>query len=206
MAWFLAALLVFSLAYTAWRSHHPVLAEHIRPLRRSDLVKVAVFIAVASYLVRLRFPVPSGDSVLAANLWEYPQMSALFALGVLARERGWLTDGLPPQLRRTCGRAAAVGFVLAVLAGVGIAISGDPDPFLGRSRWPLTSGGTQNAWDLPIRSDWGDDERPPGQKPGEPRPTSSQQVPLRPVLSHLIPAGRATQSQRSHEKARPSRK
>jgi hypothetical protein len=131
VAWFMAALLLFSLVYAAWRSRHPLRAGHTFRLRRSDLVKVAVFIAVASFLVRLQFPVLSGDLAWTANLWEYPQVSAMFALGVLARERGWLSEGLPLQLRRTCGYAAVVGLVLAILAGVAIAVSDDPDRFLG---------------------------------------------------------------------------
>jgi hypothetical protein len=138
VAWFMAALLMFSLVYAAWRSRHPVRTAGIVPLRRSDLVKAGVFIVVASFLVRLEFPVLSGEALLALNLWEYPQMSALFALGVLARERGWLSDALPPQLRRTCGRAAALGVALAILAGVGIAITDDPDPFLGGLRLEAT--------------------------------------------------------------------
>lgn len=138
VAWFMAALLMFSLAYAAWRSRHRVRTDRIIPLRRRDLVKVGIFIAVASFLVRLEFPVLSGEALLALNLWEYPQMIALFALGVLARERGWLSDALPPQLRRTCGRAAALGVALAVLAGVGISITDDPEPFLGGLRFEAT--------------------------------------------------------------------
>jgi hypothetical protein len=138
VAWFMAALLMFSLAYAAWRSRHPVRTEGMIPLRRSDLVTMGVFIAVASFLVRLEFPVLSGDALLTLNLWEYPQMIALFALGVLAQERGWLSEALPPQLRRTCGRAAAIGVALAILAGVGIAITDDPDPFLGGLRFEAT--------------------------------------------------------------------
>ena len=138
VAWFLAALLVASLVYAAWRSRHPVGIAHVRPLRRRDLVLAGVFIAVASFLVRLQFPVLSGDAVLAANLWEYPQMAALFALGVLARERGWLSEGLSAPLRRTCGRAALLGLVLAMLTGVGIAVSGDAEPFLGGFRLEAT--------------------------------------------------------------------
>lgn len=138
VAWFMAALLMFSLVYAVWRSRHPVRTESVIPLRRGDLVKAGVFIAVASFLVRLEFPVLSGDALLTLNLWEYPQMIALFALGVFARERGWLSDALPPQLRRTCGLAAAVGVVLAALAGAGIAISDDPAPFLGGLRFEAT--------------------------------------------------------------------
>jgi fucose 4-O-acetylase-like acetyltransferase len=138
VAWFIAALLLFSLAYAAWRSRHPVRTEEITPLRPSDLVKAGVFIAVASFLVRLVFPVLGGEEILALNLWEYPQMSALFALGVLAQERGWLSNGLSPQLRRTCGWAAAVGVLLAVLVGVGITITDDAEPFLGGWRFEAT--------------------------------------------------------------------
>lgn len=129
VAWFLAALLLFSVAYAGWRSRHPV--RPAAPLHRSDLVKAGAFIAVASFVVRLAFPVLSGDIFLTLNLWEYPQMAALFALGVLARERDWLSEPLSAPLRRTCGRAAALGVTLAAVLGVGIAMTDDPSPFLG---------------------------------------------------------------------------
>jgi hypothetical protein len=138
VAWFMVALLAFSLAYAAWRSRHPVPTGRQTLLRRGDLVKAGVFIAVASFLVRLEFPVLSGEELWTLNLWEYPQMIALFALGVLARERGWLVDGLSPELRGSCGWAAAVGVALAMLVGAGIAITGDADPFLGGLRVEAT--------------------------------------------------------------------
>lgn len=138
IAWFMAALLMFSLIYATWRSRHPVRMDGLDPLRRTDLVKAGAFIALASFLVRLEFPVLSGDALLTLNLWEYPQMMALFALGVLARERGWLSDALPAQLRRTCGQAAVLGVVFAALLGAGIAITDDPDPFLGGLRLEAT--------------------------------------------------------------------
>jgi fucose 4-O-acetylase-like acetyltransferase len=138
VAWFLAALLFFSLAYAAWRTRHPVQPGAATPLRGGDLVKTGAFIAVASFLVRLEFPVLGGDVPLALNLWEYPQMAALFALGVLARERGWLSSALSPRLRRACGGAAVLGIVLAGLVGVGIAITDEPDPFLGGLRIEAT--------------------------------------------------------------------
>jgi hypothetical protein len=138
VAWFMVALLAFSMAYAAWRWRRPVRPEHITPLRRIDLVKVGAFIAVMSFIVRLEFPVLSGERVLTLNLWEYPQMFALFTLGVLAQERGWLSNGMSAQLRRTCGWAAAVGVVLAILVGVGITITDDAEPFLGGLRFEAT--------------------------------------------------------------------
>ena len=137
VAWFMAALLVFSLTYAAWRSRWAAEERHTT-LRRGDLVRAGVFIAVASFMVRLEFPILSGESALGLNLWEYPQMAALFALGVLARERGWLTGGLSQQLRRACGWAAVVGLVLAAVVGVGVALTEDPEPFLGGWRFEAT--------------------------------------------------------------------
>jgi hypothetical protein len=131
VAWFMAALLMFSLAYAVWRSRFPSQSAELKPLRRSHLLTAGVFIAVASFIVRLEFPVLSGDALWTLNLWEYPQMMALFSLGVLAQERDWLSDGLSPKLRRTCGWAAVTGVLLAVLLGVGITITDDPGPFLG---------------------------------------------------------------------------
>jgi len=138
VAWFIAALLAFSLVYAVWRWRRPVRTELTSPLRRSDLVRAGGFIVVTSFLVRLEFPVLSGDSAWGLNLWEYPQMATLFALGVLARERGWLSAGLSPELRRSCGRAAAVGVVLAIALGVGLTITEDVDRFLGGLRLEAT--------------------------------------------------------------------
>ena len=138
VAWFMAALLAFSLVYAAWRSRHPAPTGRSSLLRRTDLVQAAAFIAVASFLVRIQFPILSGDVAWTLNLWEYPQMIALFALGVLARERGWLAEGLSPRLRRACGWAAGVGLVFAALVGAWIATSGDAEPFLGGFRLEAT--------------------------------------------------------------------
>jgi hypothetical protein len=131
VAWFIAGLLVFSFLYAAWRSRHPARGAADRSLRHADLLTAAVFIAVASFVVRLAWPFLGTGELIGLNVWEYPQMLALFTLGALAEERGWLVDGLPDALRRTCGRAAAVGVALAVLLAVTITLTDDPDPFLG---------------------------------------------------------------------------
>jgi fucose 4-O-acetylase-like acetyltransferase len=132
VAWFMGALLMFSFAYALWRSRHLVATREVAsPLRGGDLLKVAAFIAGASFLVRLQFPVLSGNDTWGFNLWEYPQVAAMFALGVVARERMWLYEGLSPRLRQSCGRAAVVGVVLAAVLGAAIAITDDADRFLG---------------------------------------------------------------------------
>ena len=134
VAWFIAALLVFSLAWAAWRSRHPVRTEDRTSLRGRDLLLAGSFIAGASFVVRLRWPFLSTDELLGLNLWEYPQMLTLFVLGALADERRWLVDGLSPELRRSCARAAALSVLAAVIVAVGVTLTDEPDPFLGGLR------------------------------------------------------------------------
>ena len=128
--WFIAALLVFSLAYAVWRTLRPAHGSQIDRLTVRQLVKAGALMAIASFLVRLRWPFGS-DTVLRLNQWEFPQMITLFALGTLAAERGWLREGIPDRLRRRCGWAALGGAVMALLVGVSMNISGDEDSYLG---------------------------------------------------------------------------
>jgi peptidoglycan/LPS O-acetylase OafA/YrhL len=131
VAWFIAALLLFSFVYAGWRGRYPARAENVGPLRRIDLIWAAAVIVVASFGVRLVWPFLDTGEVLGLNLWEYPQMLVLFALGALAAERGWLADGLSAELRRLCGWAAVLGVVLAALLGVFVTVSEHADLLLG---------------------------------------------------------------------------
>jgi glucan biosynthesis protein C len=138
VAWFVVALLAFSLVYAAWRARNPAGISRASTLTRAHLGTAAAFIAVGSFVVRLWWPTLDGDRGWTLNLWEYPQMIALFALGVHAQERGWLVNGLSAELRRTCARAAGVGVALAALIAAFIAITEDADPFLGGLRLQAT--------------------------------------------------------------------
>jgi fucose 4-O-acetylase-like acetyltransferase len=133
VAWFIFALLLFSIAYAIWRSHHGA-STIDAPLRRGELAQAMAFIAVASYVVRLVWPFLSTGEMLGLNLWEYPQMITLFVLGLLAEERGWLVEGLSSRVRRACGIAAGAGLVLTVVLAVALTLSDDADPFLGGLR------------------------------------------------------------------------
>lgn len=130
VAWFITALLLFSVGYAVWRSRHPAPARSATPLRRADLIRAVVLIATASFAVRLVWPFLGGD-VIGLSLWEYPQMVTLFALGVHASERGWIDHGLPRQLRRDCGRAAIASLLAVMALAVLIVLSDDADPFVG---------------------------------------------------------------------------
>ena len=126
--WFVAALLIFSLAYAAARWVRPSRALQHRPMRWWHLGGVTGAVAIGSFLVRLVWPALSVTPG-HLNLWEWPTMAALFVLGILAGERGWL-DPVPDSLRRVSGWAGIVAVVAATLFFATVAISGD-DRLLG---------------------------------------------------------------------------
>ncbi len=110
--WFVAALLVFSLAYAALRGFRPAPPPR-RPVRLAVLLAAAALtIAMASLAVWQVWPWNS-NVFFTARLGEWPQGAALFALGVHAAETGWLTD-LPPVLARRLGWVALVGVIATV--------------------------------------------------------------------------------------------
>jgi Acyltransferase family len=127
--WFVTALLVFSIAYGAWRWARPAGLTTPGPLRRGHLVTAAAAIVVGSFVVRLKWPF-TADTPFDLNLWEWPQMVTLFALGALAGERGWL-DPIPYWLRRACGRASIAGALGLAFVAAAMALAGDEDPFVG---------------------------------------------------------------------------
>ena len=110
--WFVAALLVFSLAYAALRWLRPA-PQSRRPARLGVLLAAAALtIAAASLAVWQVWPWNSGV-FFTARFGEWPQGAVLFALGVHAAETGWLRD-LPPVLARRVGWTALAGTIAAV--------------------------------------------------------------------------------------------
>jgi hypothetical protein len=113
--WFVALLLVVSLAYAGLRRLRPVRVGGAGNVDPWCLVAVAAGIAVGSFAVRLGSPL--GAETFANLRWEaWPQGIGLFTLGVLAGERGWL-EGLDRRLVGRCGWLAMAGaLALVVLA------------------------------------------------------------------------------------------
>ncbi len=129
--WFVAILLAVSTGWAVWRWVRPA-PSGLRsgPLELRHLAATAGAVAGATFLVRLRFPVDSAQ-FLDLHLWLWPQSAALFVLGAMAAERGWLT-ALSTALRRDCHRAVAgavVGFALLIV------LSNGPEPFDGGWHW-----------------------------------------------------------------------
>lgn len=129
--WFAEVLLVYSLAYAAWRSRQasPVAAhgKHAdsasdAPWRGRALVVLAVGISAATVLVRLVFPAGS-NQIGQAHLWQWPQFVAMFGLGTVAARRGWL-DPISDPVARRCGLAALGGIVAFLALALTMAATG----------------------------------------------------------------------------------
>ena len=136
--WFVEVLLIYSLAYAAWRgwrgrrttaiAREPDVAPTRRgtPLSGRTLVLLAIGISVATVLVRPVFPITSAQ-IGQLKLFQWPQFAAMFGLGIVAAQRGWLTR-VPTRIRRGCG-LAALGGVAAFfsLFGITAAVGTDED-------------------------------------------------------------------------------
>ena len=131
--WFAEVLLIYSLAYAAWRywrRHQAAGPDRIAasnrsaPLSARTLVALAAAISLATVLVRPVFPASSGQ-IGQAHLWQWPQFVVMFGLGIVAAQRSWL-DPVPDRIRRVCGLAALGGLAaFLVLAGIMAAVGVD---------------------------------------------------------------------------------
>jgi hypothetical protein len=100
------------------------------------LVAVGVGVALASFVLRLRFPARS-TQILDLHLWQWPQCVGMFALGVAAGRHGSQLR-VPPHLYPACGWAVAITLtaVPAVLIGAHITdLAADAGPFVGGWHW-----------------------------------------------------------------------
>jgi hypothetical protein len=133
--WFVWVLLVYSLAYAAWRQwrlRRPAGDDGAAGLNRTapptgrTIVALAVAVSVATVMVRLVFPIASGQ-IGQSKLFQWPQFVAMFGLGVVAAQRGW-HDPVPDRIRRGCGFAALGGVAAFLLLAATMAATGvDPD-------------------------------------------------------------------------------
>jgi glucans biosynthesis protein C len=120
-AWFLEALLVFSLAYALVRALRPESDPVSRaPLSGRQVAAVGVAIAVLSFATHLVFAL--GEEHFHIQFALFPQYAIMFGLGCAAGRRGWL-ETLTSDLRRRCGIVGLVAIlalpVLLVAGGFG---------------------------------------------------------------------------------------
>jgi len=140
-AWFLEALLVFSLGYVGIRAlRREARAPVWRRLRASDVVVVALAIAAGAFAAHLAFPV--GSEQFHLQLAMFPQYVVLFSLGCAAGRRGWL-EAIAPRLQRRLGIAgagAALAFPVVLWAGGFFEGGAAEDRFAGGLHWQAAAG------------------------------------------------------------------
>jgi len=119
--WFVGDLLIFSLGYAGWvrlrRGRAPGLSSGEVGVRH--LLILAAVVAIATFLVRLGFPVAS-ERYVDLNLYQWPAAIASFGLGVVASKSGWPTT-VPVRLQahsRTVTLLTIIAFGF-ILGGVG---------------------------------------------------------------------------------------
>ena len=118
--WFVGNLLIFSLAYAGWvrlRRGSPR-GPSSGEVRIGHLPVLAAVVAIATFLVRLSFPVAS-ERYVDLNLYEWPASIALFGFGVVASQSGWLT-AIPARLQaqsRTVSLMTIAAFGVFIAAG-----------------------------------------------------------------------------------------
>lgn len=110
--WFVAALLLFTLSYVALRQRY-ALRYSLNAPGMSRILLFAVAVGLISFLVRLVFPIGWVLPGLGFQLCYFPQYIALFAVGILARQNGWL-DQLSLQLGKR------FGWLALLLVGIGL--------------------------------------------------------------------------------------
>lgn len=138
--WFVETLLFFSLAYLLWRLVMPLktVTERMdgRCPRDREIAVLILLLTIASFVVRVWFPLGWSLEPFNVQLCFFPQYIALFVLGIHAYQHGWLTTIPAKTGRRWLVVAAAmilVGFpLLFVLGG---AMRGNLAPFKGGLYW-----------------------------------------------------------------------
>lgn len=121
-AWFIAVLLLLSLLYAAWSALRPTrgFVRRRRPVTTTTLTVLAVAVAATSFVIRVWMPYAS-EAPLDLNEWQWPECAAMFGLGVVAAQQGWLT-----AVPAVVARPARTVTLVAALAAAAYVVASDP--------------------------------------------------------------------------------
>lgn len=134
--WFVVALLLFNLAFAAWRAVRPS-SNDLQPATAPTggfLLLFAIALGAGSFAMRLVQPI--GTSVLNMQLCFFVQYIAFFAAGLCVARHGWLIQIASSSYARTAGWLALFGGPLLLLAIIIIgAKTTPPEAFFGGWHW-----------------------------------------------------------------------
>jgi glucan biosynthesis protein C len=108
--WFVGVLLVYSLAYAAWRRLRGPEGRPPPPPTVRTLVVSALLVAPLSFAVRLVYPYGGESGPTDLNFWQWPACIAVFVLGTRAAPHGWARS-VPDDLVRISRPVTATGVV-----------------------------------------------------------------------------------------------
>jgi glucan biosynthesis protein C len=130
--WFAIALLVFTLVYVILRERVPSIGA--RAIGNRELFGLGIGLALASFLMRLVFPI--GSAVWIMQVPFFVQYITLFAIGIAAKRNGWL-EMVTDRMGRTWTMVAILLAlpVLPVLMLAGGASGEDITAFMGGFHW-----------------------------------------------------------------------
>jgi len=135
--WFLEALLLFSVGFVVWRFFRPQTkpAGQPSPLGNGTMAIFALGLGTVTAFVRIWLPVGWWLEPIHFQLAHFPQYVSLFAVGIVAYNRGWI-EGLTRAQGRFWFRVS-LGLIafFPVLFVAGGALDGDLDPFVGGVHW-----------------------------------------------------------------------
>lgn len=134
--WFAVALLVFCVAYVAYkRLMGPRISKtEPRELTNLYIIGIAAFMAIATFVVRIFYPI--GTSVWNMQLCYFVQYATMFALGIVAYKGNWLN-----KITDKMGRNwLIVGFISMFTVVPAILVIGGPFdedffPYAGKLNW-----------------------------------------------------------------------
>lgn len=109
--WFVAALLLFTLAYMVYRKYTVNIAAKEKSLPSDKKILIfAIALGVISYLVRIIFPIGWTLSPLGFQLAHFTQYISLFMLGIVAYRNQWME-----KLTRASGKIWLITALIMIL-------------------------------------------------------------------------------------------
>lgn len=137
--WFIFSLLVFTLAYVAWRM---VRRENVQGISNPRdfpslpaILMFAIFLGIVSFVIRILFPIGYEWEIFSLQVPYYPQYIALFIIGLVAAGNDWLIR-VPSSTGRICATFALAFAMVQPLLLLTVNFStGDLSPLLGGLHW-----------------------------------------------------------------------
>ena len=137
--WFVAALLIFSLAYVLWRLvfRQPVAPPPSEGKAPSNwaIAGFALALGLLTFVVRIWIPVGQQFRLLGWQLAHFPQYIALFIVGIVAYRRNWFSALSVAQAKVWLGIIVLLLLLFPALFVAAGALEGDIDSAFGGFHW-----------------------------------------------------------------------